>query len=209
MTNDTKQTIADFFGLIGGHWMMTPAERFAIVGLLEILRPRQALEIGYGHGGFTRHLSRFAGEVDTVDIDTRVGEAAKRFPNVRGWQMSSAAAWAKFQADSRRFDFCLIDADHSPEGTYADLRMAVRHAEVIVLHDTANPGCRSGYVRALAEADVYANLDWVDGHIQCDGVWGGFGVVLTAFPANQPYCLSPIAKLNYDLIQQEWARAHA
>ena len=161
MTDETKRILADYFGLIGSHWMMTPGERFALVGLLDVLRPRRALEIGYGYGGFTQHLSRYAEEVHTVDSDVRVLEAEGRFRNVRSWHMRSSQAWAKFQADGRRFDFCLLDGDHSAEGAGADLRLALRSADVIVLHDTANPGCRSGYERAFADAGVHANLDWI------------------------------------------------
>ncbi len=200
MDANTRARLEDAFGLVSSHWMMNPAERLAIIGLLEVLRPRCALEIGHGYGGFTRVLSRFADEVHTVDVDARVLAIVHELPRVTAWHATSAEMLRRFAQEGKRFDFCLLDGDHSRAAARADLDAAIGIAEVIVMHDAGNPECRAGYTEALAGHDVYANLDWVDGRIQVDGPWGGFGVVLTGYPRSQPYRITPVRVPNFELI---------
>lgn len=200
MDPGTRARLEDAFGLVSSHWMMSPAERLAILGLLELLRPQRALEIGFGYGGFTRVLSRYAGEVHTVDTHERVLGIERELPNVRAWHARSDVVWPELARGGRRFEFCLLDGDHSRAGARSDLEAAIPLVDVIVMHDTGNPECRSGYADALAAHDVYANLDWVDGRIQVDGPWGGFGVVLTGYPRSQPYRITPVKTPNYALI---------
>lgn len=209
MEEDTKRELEDVFGLVGSSWMMNPAERLALIGLLNVVRPKQALEIGHGFGGCTRVLSRFAARVHTVDVHERVLAAARDLPNVTAWHLPSQEAFARFAAEGTRFDFCLLDGDHSAAMAYYDLTAAVALAEVIVMHDTGNPECRAGYARALAEKDVYGNLDWIDGRIQADGPWGGLGIVLPVYPRSQLYRLTPVKTQNFELIANAWAQDSA
>jgi hypothetical protein len=180
--------------------MMSPSERIALVGLLELLRPERSLEIGYAYGGSTEQLSNYSGEVWTVDVNERVLECSTRFKNVKACHATSQEAFAGFLNDGRRFDFCLLDGDHTKQGASGDLRMAVQVADVIIMHDSANPECRAGYEEALGECDVYANLDWIDGRIQVDGPWGGFGIAVPSLPRNAKYGITPVAKTSYQLI---------
>lgn len=200
MDTATRAKLEDAFGLVSSHWMMNPAERLAIIGLLEILRPRRALEIGHGFGGFTRVLSRYAAEVHTVDVEARVLAIERELPHVKAWHATSAEMLLRFAREGLRFDYCLLDGDHSRAAARADLDAVIGIADVIVMHDTGNPECRAGYAEALALHDVYANLDWVDGRIQVDGPWGGFGVVLTGYPRAQPYRITPVKVQNFALI---------
>lgn len=205
MDADTRARLEDALGLVSSHWMMNPAERLAIIGLLEVLRPGRALEIGYGYGGFTRVLSRYAAEVHTVDTHERVLAISRELPQVTAWHATSDEVLSRFAREGARFDFCLLDGDHSRAAARRDLDAAIGIAEVIVMHDAGNPECRAGYAEALAVHDVYANLDWVDGRIQVDGPWGGFGLVLTGYPRNQPYRITPVRTQNFELVAAAWA----
>lgn len=201
--------LENVFGLVSSSWMMNPAERLAIIGLLEVLRPRRALEVGFGYGGFTRVLSRYAAEVHTVDTEERVLAISRELPQVTAWHATSDEVLPRFAAEGARFDFCLLDGDHSRAAARRDLDAAIGIADVIVMHDAGNPECRAGYAEALAAHDVYANLDWVDGRIQVDGPWGGFGVVLTGYPRGQPYRITPVRVPNFELVAAAWAARSA
>lgn len=192
--------LSGFLGLKSSNWMMSPSERIALVGLLELLRPGRSLEIGYAYGGSTEQLSKYSSEVWTVDVDDRVLECSARFGNVTPCHAKSADAFDGFLKEGLRFDFCLLDGDHARQGAGADLRMAVQVADVIIMQDAANPECRAGYGEALGECDVYANLDWIDGRIQVDGPWGGFGIAIPSLPRNTKYGITPVAKTSYQLI---------
>jgi len=147
-----------------------------------------------------RVLSRFASEVHTVDVEPRVLEIEKELPHIKAWQCASSEAMRRFSHEDLRFDFCLPDGDLSRVAARDDLGAAIGICDVIVVHDTGNPECRSGYVEALAEKDVYANLDWVDGRIQVDGPWGGFGIVLSGYSRDHPYRITSVKVSNFDLI---------
>ena len=200
------EALLEYLAVQESDWMMSPAERLAIVGLLQILRPARTLEIGYGFGGSTKRLSAFSGAVVTVDIDAKVKEASARFPNVSPVHMSSGEALQKLSGERQRFDLCLVDGDHSEHGAYEDLKGAIPLADVLLIHDAANPDCRSGYCRALGETDAYADLDFVDGRLQVDGPWGGFGVVLPGLQRNQPRHHTPTVISSFRLLAAELAR---
>jgi hypothetical protein len=192
-----------FLGLADWKWAMTPAERLVVVGLLELLRPATALELGHLAGGCTAWLSRYCQEVFTCDIDRRVVASSKRFANVQALHMTSAKALALLKRQGRHLDLIVIDADHSFEGACRDLRGALPLADVILLHDSSNPTCRSGYQEALKDHDVYADLDLVEGHVQPDGLWGGLGVVLTQLPRSTPVFATP-SEPTFHLLEKRW-----
>jgi hypothetical protein len=198
-----KELLRDFLCLKKSLWQMSPSERLIIIGLLELLRPASVLEIGHRFGGCTEWLSKYAQEVYTVDIDSSVLDSSLRFPNVTPFHLSSAQALQMFAEERRHFDMCIIDGDHSAEGAYSDLAAALKLANIILLHDTSNPTCRSGYIKALIDQDVYYELDLVDGHLQTDGLWGGIGIVVTMFSAEEHYQLTP-KKSNYLLLSKAY-----
>ncbi len=158
---------------------MLPSERFFIIGLLKILRPSTILEVGYAWGGCTEWLCETGAEVTTVDIEPQVTYDSRRFKHVRPLHMSCKDAFALLKNEGKHFDLCIIDAGHSEESAFNDLREAIPLADVILMHDTGHPESRSGYKRALLEHDVFHNLDVIDGHFVGDDLWGGIGVVLT------------------------------
>lgn len=178
-------------GLDALGWMMAPSERLAIVGLLAMLRPKTALELGCADGGLTSWLSTYAEAVVTVDIDEKVLRVAASLPNVTPLHMTSAEATCRLEAEGRRFDLTVVDADHSAAGVRRDLESALRFSEVIVLHDTYNPDCRAGIVEVLAGRDVYHDLDLVPGGLQPDGLWGGLGIVIPGLSVSEPRHVTP------------------
>jgi hypothetical protein len=203
-----KQTDAlrNFFGFVDSGWLMTPSERWAIVGLLAVLKPATTLEIGHRLGGCTRWFSEYSGHVWTVDVDEHVIESSKRFPNVTPMHMTSTEAMKQLANEGKRFELALIDGDHSTEMACSDLRQAIELCDVIVLHDGANPACRRGYKKALEGRQVVADLDWIDGRLQHDGLWGGLGIVLTTLPFDIERVTTPALIANADLAAAEQVR---
>jgi hypothetical protein len=184
-------TLKQFLCLVPVQWEMTPSERLAVVGLLQLLRPKSALELGHRHGGCTTWLSHFSQEVISVDFDPHVLVSCQRFPNVVPWHTTTAEALTRLQREGRHFDLGFIDADHSAHGARDDLLGMLPLADVILMHDTTNPECRSGYMEALKGTACYANLDLVEGHLQNDGLWGGLGIVLPSVQGDAQRWVSP------------------
>jgi hypothetical protein len=163
-------------------WLMTPSERLVVVAMLDMLRPRSTLELGYGYGGCTAWLSHYSQEVITVDWDTRVLASSQRFPNVTPLHMNTEEAIARLTQEGRHFDLAFVDAYHSFDMARIDLRGVLPLADVILLHDTTNPPCRFGFLDALKDLDCFYYIDLVEGHLQDDGLWGGLGIVLPGVP---------------------------
>jgi hypothetical protein len=164
------------------------------------------LEIGHRLGGCTRWFSEYSGHVWTVDVDPHVIESSKRFPNVTPMHMTSTEAMKRLASQGQRFELALIDGDHSTEVACSDLQQAMELCDVIVLHDAANPACRKGYKEALQGKSVVADLDWIDGRLQPDGLWGGLGIVLTTLPSSLERVITPALITNADLAAAEQVR---
>jgi hypothetical protein len=192
-----------FLGLTRMEWEMTPSERLVVVALLELLRPRTALELGHRFGGCTAWLSHYCQEVVTVDIDPSVIPSSERFPNVTPLHMTTAEAIARLQREGRTFDLVFVDADHSFASASRDLSSVLPMAQIVLLHDTSNPTCRAGYREALRNHTGYYDLDLVEGHVQIDGLWGGIGIVTTMIPGSTPSLITP-RELTFDLLEKRW-----
>ncbi len=175
---DSNNVVEGLLGLEPLAWMMSPSERLALLGLLVILKPKRTLEFGCAAGSLTYWLSRYSNEVVTVDYDPKVLTVAKKFPNVTPLCMTTVEAARLIEAEGQRFDLTVIDADHSNRGVQLDLENALRFSNMIILHDTYNPGCQEGMLQALEGRDVYFDLELVPGGLQPDGMWGGLGIVM-------------------------------
>ncbi len=157
---------------------MLQNERFYIMGLLHTLKPKRTLELGCRFGGCLEYLASFSDHVVTVDLDSQVICIGNKYNNVTPLCMDTKRALDGFIASGKRFDLCIVDADHSYAGAKADLERAMKIADVIVCHDTQDRDCRSGYEAAIngnPELIRYANLDACPNF----GVWGGLALIIT------------------------------
>jgi Methyltransferase domain len=177
-------------------WEMSVAEQFALIGLLERLRPEVALEIGTHFGGSLQVLAALSGCVHSIDADPGVSaQLAPRFPRGRFHSGASREkipeVLAEIERGSGRLGFVLVDGDHSAAGVAADiealLRMRPRVPVYILMHDSFNPDCRAGLRRAAWADCPYVHaveLDFVTGgfHERPQGgafarsMWGGFAL---------------------------------
>ena len=160
------------------HWLMTPLERATVLGILEVLRPERTLEIGCRFGGCTEYLSKYSGKVLSIDIDPNVTDVCKNFKNVTAVCSFSTVSMDALFKNKEYFDLIIIDGDHSREGAREDLLRAMKIGKILLLHDTFNPECRSGYLEALADKKIAYDLDFIKGGTQEDGDWAGLGIVL-------------------------------
>jgi len=172
-------------------WKMCPAERLAIIGLIEVLRPLVTLELGHGHGTCTEWLAKYSHSVYSVDQSPWVIESCKRWGNVHPLHMTTSDALNSFISKGSRFDLAIVDAGHSYKAGRSDLEGTLKIADVILLHDTFNPQCRAGYTDALEGSGAFADLDFLSGGQQSDGGWGGLGVVLPKIPDHSIRSISP------------------
>lgn len=159
-------------------WLMNPSERVAVLGILEILKPKKTLEIGCRFAGCTSYLSKYSEQVTTIDMDPKAIEASKQFSNVFGINACSVDAMKTLIEKKESFDLIIIDGDHSEVGAQKDLDLAIKLGRYIILHDTFNPDCRLGYMKALKNKDIFCELDFILGGKQEDGYWGGLGIVI-------------------------------
>jgi hypothetical protein len=198
--NPSVQRYVDFLGMALPQWLMGPDERLAVLGLLDVIKPATILEIGHCFGGCTQWLSKKAKQVFSIDIDARVVENCKQWPNVTPLHMSSTTAFEQFRKENARFDLAIIDGDHSEAGACNDLSACLTLCDFIILHDTTNPGCRAGYLRALEDKSIYHLPDLVEGGIHEDGLWGGIGIVIPAMSNADASTLAPKIS-NYEAIK--------
>jgi hypothetical protein len=185
------------------HWQMTNCERFALQGLLQRLSPELAIEIGTYQGGSLQVLSNFSERVISVDIDPAVGrDLCGKFKNVEFVSGDSAVLLPdlieRLNAKGENVGFILIDGDHSSEGVKRDIEAVLRlkpHGRVvIVMHDSFNPGCRTGMRMADWSGCPHVHwveLDFIPGvyHYKAHdtapprSLWGGFAcAILEAQP---------------------------
>lgn len=194
--------------LLGAHpnsWMMWPSERLAILGLLEILKPRRSLELGCAQGGLTKWLSEYSEMVVTVDLDAQVYQVTQGLENVRPLCMNTREAFDWIRAQELTFDLTIIDADHSRTGIARDLEQALELSRCIVLHDTYYSPCRVGMLDVLKGRDVYFDLELVPGGLQQDGMWGGLGIVLPGV-RGQDKAHAAMRRSTFPALANEWER---
>lgn len=186
-------------------WQMSYGERSTIEGVLAMVEPALAIEIGRAEGGSLRRISAHAGEVISFDIVDPTPELAA-LPNVRALAGDShamlPAELARLADAGRNVDFVLVDGDHTTAGVHADMRDLLESPAigqtVILMHDTLNEEVREGLEQIAY--DSYAKVAWVDldfvpGYVaqlpaRLGECWGGLGLVVVdssgAFGAGGP-----------------------
>jgi hypothetical protein len=183
----------------GAHdeWLMTDAERGTLRSLLSILKPQCAIEVGVYRAGSLAILAEFCQKVYALDIDPYCEATyASRFPNVEFTTGPSEETLPHLidhlQTTGEGLGFVLIDADHSSEGVRRDIDNVLRYKPTrplyVVMHDSFNPGCRSGMRKAAWSSNPHVHLvelDFVPGRFvtqeEGDGyrqMWCGLGLAV-------------------------------
>jgi hypothetical protein len=182
---------------------MHPGERAALEGILNLLKPSLAIEIGTFRGGSLERLSEHCHEVHAIDLTLRPEITADRFPAVRFHEGDSHALLPSmleaFADAGRNVDFALVDGDHSGPGVMRDvvdlLDSPATGQTVIVVHDTLSVRVRSGLEQiAFAEYQKvgYVDLDFVQGNVRAEGqskddLWCGLGLIVTGQTVDHPW----------------------
>jgi hypothetical protein len=186
---------------------MSLGERAALEGLLAVLRPKLAIEIGTLKGGSLEVVSAYTDAVHAFDLRFDATVTQERFPNAVFHEGDShrllPEALARFADEGANVDFILVDGDHSAAGVRRDLEDLLASPSVansvILVHDTLNERVRLG----LGDVDfeqpkvTHVELDFVVGRIWGGGgyqgdFWGGLGIVVTGFPVVSGVDIRPL-----------------
>ncbi|MFY9269043.1 MAG: class I SAM-dependent methyltransferase [Candidatus Manganitrophaceae bacterium] len=153
------------------NWLMTDAERGTLRALMSTLKPQCAIEVGVYRAGSLAILAEFCQKVYALDIDPYCQSTyASQFPNVEFITGSSQDTLPglidRLQATGEGLDFVLIDADHSAEGVRRDINNVLRYRPhrplYIIMHDSFNPGCRSGMMKATWSGNPHVHMVELD-----------------------------------------------
>jgi FkbM family methyltransferase len=141
---------------------MTMSERVLLYGLIAGLRPRRCLEIGTFKGGsaliITAALDDLGeGRLACVDPNAQIQPEHWRSISHRATLFQAPSPDVLPQASSAvggKFDFALIDGDHSTEGVVRDIVGVLPHLEsnaYLLFHDAHNAEVIEGIERALRQ----------------------------------------------------------
>lgn len=167
----SSHEIAQRLSGVHDQWLMTDAERATINSLLATLKPQVAIEVGVYRAGSLALLAAHCQKVYALDIDPYCAATyASRFPNVEfitgPSEETLPALIERIQAADEPLSFVLIDADHSEEGVRRDVENVLRYRPTqplyMIMHDSFNPGCRRGMVRANWSANPYVHMVELD-----------------------------------------------
>jgi len=187
-------------------WLMSHAERTALLRVLEVARPAAAIEVGTCQGGCLEQIRQRADFVYSIDIDPEVAASmAPDMPNVEfltGDSKEMIAHALKQCADrSQLVGFALIDGDHRYAGVQNDIHALLAYHPSrplwILMHDSGNPECRAGIAEARGAASPHVHmvdLDFVAGTLSEDAgfpnqIWGGLAIALL-LPEPRPGALA-------------------
>jgi hypothetical protein len=174
-------------------WQMSYGERSTIEGMLAMVKPALAFEIGRAEGGSLRRIAAHSAEVISFDLVEPPSELSA-LANVRALSGDSHAmlpAELERTADAgRNIDFVLVDGDHTIDGVRRDMHDLLEsdaiQRTVILAHDTLNEEVRQGLEEI--DYDAYDKVAWVDldfvpGYVaqlpaRLGECWGGLGLVV-------------------------------
>ncbi len=174
-------------------WQMSRSEKYALIGLLEKIKPDVSMEIGTYQGGSLQVISHYSNKVYSIDISPEPKKTlASKFDNVEFLVEPSSEAIGKvfelIEEKDEKLDFVLIDGDHSRKGVYSDLKAVLDYPHksqlTILLHDSYNPQCRKG----MLDIDFkkyqhieYVEIDYITGSFWHNGnnreMWGGLALI--------------------------------
>jgi methyltransferase family protein len=217
MTNPTAKqprALSDLPAFSPQPWQMSYGERTAIEGVLAMVKPRLAIEIGRAEGGSLRRIAEHSDRVVSLDIVDAPAELAE-LTNVRTLSGDSHALLPeelkRMSEEGQNVDFVLVDGDHSTEGVRRDMQDLVDSpalaSTVILAHDTLNEEVRQGLQEVDYDAHekvAWVDLDFIPGYVarlpqRLGECWGGLGlVVVDASGAFRPAA----QRRNRDLFEQ-------
>jgi hypothetical protein len=180
-------------GCLRSHWQMNGSERLALTALLARLKPACSIEVGTYHGGSLSLIAQYSGSVVSIDTDPTVATRIGSLPNVHYLTGNSVEILPNLLKQLTNagvpVEFILIDGDHSAEGVLKDISTILDYVPTkplfVLLHDSFNPGCRSGMLKTNFSRSRYCHsveLDFVPGCIvehggPSDGeLWGGLAM---------------------------------
>jgi hypothetical protein len=154
-------------------WLMSFGERAALEGILSLIRPTLAVEVGSWNGGGLERTALHADEVHSFDLVVPTLPSVLDNPRITlhtGDSHLLLSPWLEEQArHGRVVDYILIDGDHSAEGAAKDITevlSSTAFSGVMLIHDTFNPDVRAGVESVRAETFPgvrYVDLDFVTG----------------------------------------------
>jgi hypothetical protein len=167
---------------------MSPGDRAALEGLVSVIKPPVAIEIGTAQGGSLERLAAHSGVVHAFDV-----EAPATCPaNAHFHLGDSAETMPRFLAElAEPIDFVLVDGDHSYAGTRRDL-LALLDSElvrrtVILAHDSLYGAVRAAIASVADHPKLtFCDIDFIPGRITDGGffsgqMWGGFALLLVGY----------------------------
>ncbi|MGA2445939.1 MAG: class I SAM-dependent methyltransferase [Opitutaceae bacterium] len=176
-------------------WLMSHAERSALLQVLRQAQPAGAIEVGTAGGGSLEQIRQHARLTVSIDILPEVKtQLAPVMPNVEfltgDSKMLIPQALQLCAERQQPPGFALIDGDHTYRGVQGDLHALLHHHPTrpvwILIHDSANPECRAGITEARWADNPHVHLvdlDFVTGTLSQDPafegmLWGGLALAL-------------------------------
>jgi hypothetical protein len=176
-------------------WLMSHAERSALLQVLRQAQPAGAIEVGTADGGSLEQIRQYARLTVSIDILPEVKTRfAPMMPNVEFLTGDSkeliGVAMQRCEQNSQPLGFVLIDGDHRYAGVQGDIHALLRCQPTrplwVLMHDSSNPECRRGIAEARWAENPYVHmvdLDFVTGTLSQDPVfkgmlWGGLALAL-------------------------------
>jgi hypothetical protein len=174
-------------------WQMSYGERTFIEGMLSMLKPRLAIEIGRAEGGSLRRIAAHSDEVFSFDLVEAPAELLG-LENVTALSGDSHAQLPielkRIADEGRNVDFVLVDGDHSADGVRRDVQDLLDSDSIvntiILIHDTLNEEVRQGLTQVdydACEKIAWIDLDFVPGYVaslseRLGECWGGLGLIV-------------------------------
>jgi len=205
-------------------WHMSRNERYAFIKLLEIIKPKVAIEIGCFKGGSLEVLSRYCEKVYSFDIDPEVKtNFDSRFENVEFHIGKSEdlvpKALKEIDERNEQLQFVLIDGDHTYKGVQNDIKSFLNYTPKnsihIIFHDSFNPICRKA-ILGLNYNNYknvhYIELDFISGVFLKNEklyreMWGGLALmVLEKQEREETLKINQSQKILFDTVY--WRSIH-
>jgi hypothetical protein len=173
---------------------MSYGERTAIEGMLAMVKPRLAIEIGRAEGGSLSRIAEHSDEVVSFDIVDAAPATLRDLPNVKMLTGDSHVLLPqeleRMAGQGQNVDFVLVDGDHSAAGVRSDIQDLLNsdaiRSTVILAHDTLNEEVRQGLEEVDYEACEkvgWVDLDFIPGYVarlpaRLGECWGGLGLIV-------------------------------